>query len=158
MSRSQYLNRSAGPYRSCFIAWAYSLSMVTWIYGFLDFSWFWFYSTTWNTDHATAINVWNRFPRHVKMMSKKKLSDDHIYTIYIPYIYHIYTIYNYVKINENQWNSMKINENQWKSMIFDDLLKFIEPNTPVDHVRLVQRLFYLGNERFGSVWDSLIEF
>ena len=134
--------------------------MVTWIYGFLDFSWFWFYSTTWNTDHATAINVWNRFPRHVKMMSKKK-------NLRWPYIYYIYTIYTpYIcenqwksmKFNENQWKSMKINENQWKSMIFGDLLKFIEPNTPVDHVRLVQRLFYLGNERFGSVWDSLIEF
>ena len=34
-------------------------------------------------------------------------------------------------------------------------MKFVEPNTTVDHTRLMQRVSPLGNERFGSVSERL---
>ena len=87
----------------------------------------------------------------LKWCSKKK-------NLRWPYIYYIYTIYT-PYICENQWNSMKINENQWKSMKINDFWEFDEIHRADHDGRSCQTgaaIFSFGNERFGSVWESLI--
>ena len=50
---------------------------------------------------------------------------------------------------------MKIIDFQGFSSILEDFMKFVEPITTVDHAGLLQRVFPLGNERFGSVSERL---
>ena len=63
-----------------------------------------------------------------------------------------------MKINEKQWKSI---ENHWFSRILEDSMKFIEPNTTVDHARLMHWVFPSEtnvSEVFRNVWITFSGF